>query len=503
MHLADYRISLAAAAIAFSLAQWGCDGNALTEPTGPTGAINFSREITLTDLEGALGTGIARVEVDLFSEGLVARRVLLARPEKTGEAEEIESQIIAIQTTDGDESVTLALGGLQIGFGGQTHFGAPDRDQLSFGAFVERVQASLAEGSEPRVRARREPPDAPQPPDVADFNAGSLVLLAESEHPALAVNVSGENLEVNANRQDGQPDAWLNIFGLRIELRVSDGVTELGSEEATTSDAVQFEGHVASVDLEASSFTFSDGSVVRAVDGTHIFEADVEHPLTSLAEVKAALENGLDVVAWGGGTLESVEPRVIVALELRFAVSGGGPEIIDFEGHVSSVNLEASTFTLTNGTIVSVVEGTTHLVTTGDGELLGSLAAAKEALDAGKDVVAWGAAEVQGNEPLTLLALEIRFLVTNPGPTVESFEGTVASVNLDLHQFTLSSGTVVRLTDGTQIQQAEQGQPLMSLEAVRDALESGSGVVAWGSGEVEGVEPLKLAATEVYFVLAQ
>lgn len=466
--------------------------------------IQLSREISLGDLQDALSTAAARLEIQMFEDGMVARRVVVRHAEALGDEERIESHVTAIEPFENEATLSLRLGGLTVGFHRESHLRGPGGDDLSFGAFVERIQGWLADGFQPVVVAERAPADLPQGPTDGSFFASSLRLFEEGDGPALDLNVDLDNLELNAARQDGEPDAWLNVLGLRIELRISDGVTELAAEDTEVSDEVQFEGLVSSVNLEGRSFTFSDGTVVRIVETTVI--ADGADFLASLEAVKMALEDGLQVVAWGVGVLESEEPRVISARELHFAIhggGGGGHDIVEFEGHVVSVDLEGSSFTLTNGTIVKIT-GETELIHTGEGQTLGSLQAAKDALDGGADVIAYGAGAVESAEPLVLIALEMRFVVVGGGAHTESFEGAIATVDLEGNgSFSLSSGIVVLMTAETQIKQAEQGQPLMSLAEVKSALDGGASVVAWGSGNVEGTEPLTIAALEVYFVQQQ
>jgi hypothetical protein len=174
---------------------------------------------------------------------------------------------------------------------------------------------------------------------------------------------------------------------------------------------------------------------------------------------------------------------------------------VSFEGYVTSVDFGTSSFTLKNGTVVVIAEHT-ELITVGDGELLGSLEEVQAALDAGDEVVAWGAGEVQSVEPLTIVACEMRFLL-KPASNYADFEGYVETVDLEgLGSFTLADGTVVLMVEATVIKQAEQGEPLMSLTAVQEALEGGNDVIAWGEGEQESAEPLTISALKVWFVLA-
>lgn len=496
----SWRPAVAALAL---LSLWSCDSADLTGLAGTGDPIQLSKELSLGELEQALQADVARLEIELFPQEAVARRVEVRSPEARSEDETVAGRVGAVSATETGGALTLLLGGLELTFDGETALFGPGGDDISAGSFIEQVQAALADGLEPAVIAKRPPPDAPQDAGVAFFLATEIRRLAEPEGWSIAINADGDNVEVNTAPQDGEPDGWIHVLGLTIELRISDGITEIVAEETEVDDVVEFEGHVSSVDVQAGTFTFSDGTLVRITDLTQILEADVEHPLTSLEQVQAALAEELDVVAWGGGILESEEPRVIAALELRFAVAGGEEEednTVEFEGHVSHVDIGASTFTLKNGTVLEITDATA-VVTTGEGELLGSLEEVAGALEAGKQIVAFGAAEVSGHEPLTLVALEMRFRVV---VHKEEFEGMVASVQLGEGTATLANGTTIQIApEVTEFKQAEQGESLLSLEAVYDAIEAGGSVVAWGHGEVESEEPLRITALEVYFVLSE
>jgi len=494
-----------AGTLTFGLALWGCEEALdLTGLDGSGDPINFSREMTLGELQDALTGGAARVELELIGDGLVARRVALTQSEAKHEEEEIESRVTGVEVIGNDGILTLMLGELRVTFDPETYFRVGD-DEMGFEAFVDRVQGILAEGHEPWVKAWRPAPEQPQAPDVSSFHARGIKVMEDGEEPEIEINIDVDNLAVNGDRQDGEPDGWINVLGLAVELRVSDGVTELVNKDADISDKVEFEGHVFSVDVTAGTFTFTDGTVVQVVDATEILETGKDVELLSLEAVHAALEEGLDVVTWGCGELESVEPRSIVAIKLWFAIHGDGgddgKDYVEFEGFVTSVNLTGQSFTLTNGTIVKITEHT-EIVAAGEGESLMSLEAVDATLQAGHQVIAWGAAEVESTEPLTLVACEMRFVLKDSGSSAEEFEGLVESVHEGEGIVILTDGTVVQLTDDTQIKQAEQGEPLMSLAAVQEALDQGHGVVAWGLGEVESTEPLTLVAIKVYFVIA-
>jgi len=491
----------AAALTCLALAGVAACGDDVTGPLATGEPIQLSREITLGELEAVLQSGTVRLEVELLPQEPIARRVEVRLAEAQSEDEAIAGHVATVTASENGGVVSLLLDGIDITFSAETALRGPGGDELGITEFAERVQGALNDGLEPALIAWRAPPDVPQDPDLNLFLATEIRLLEESEGWLLSVNADADNVELNTSGQDGQPDGWVHLLGQAVQLRVSDGVTEIVTEEMGVDDAVEFEGHVSSVNLEAETFTFSDGTLVRITELTQILEADVDQPLLTLQQVHAALGEGLDVVAWGGGTLESKEPRILEALELRFAVAGGeSDDILEFEGFVSQVDVGTSTFTLKNGTVVSITDPSV-VMTTGEGELLANLEQVAAALGDGKHVLAYGAAQVAGHEPLTLIALEMRFLVTVP--KVE-FEGMVATADPAAGTFTLTDGTIVRVVPGvTQIKEAEGGHSLPSLQAVADALDVGDDVVAWGHGEVESEEPLRVVALAVYFVLSQ
>jgi len=487
--------------LTFGLALWGCsEALDITGLDGSGDPISFSREMTLGELQDALASGAARVGVELIGDGNVAHHVVLGHAEEKHEEEEIESRIVDMEIVGEDGVLTLMLGGLQVTFDPETHFKAGDTE-MGWDGFIDHVEGILAEGYEPWVKAWRPAPEQPQAPDNPAFHARGLRIMEEGEEQEIDVNVDADNLALNSSREDGEPDGWINVLGLSIELRVSDGITEIGTQDVDLYDDGEFEGVVLSVDPEGGTFTFTDGTLVKVTDETMILETEFDTQLLDLWAVDAALEAGHKVVAWGGGELEGKEPCVILALELRFAIHGedGGKNYVDFEGYVTHVDLVNQSFTLTNGTIVKIT-GNTELITEGDERYLGSLEEVDAALEAGDQVIAWGAGEVEGVEPLTVVACEMRF---KRMVSYEDFEGVIESVNEGEMFFTLTNGTVVQLTEETMIKEAEQGQPLMTWAAVVEAVNNEQGVVAWGFGNIEAEEPLTIAAVKIWFVLAE
>ena len=368
--------------------------------------VQFSREITLPRFVEALGEGPRRIEVKLHRDGLVAREVEIEEDDDRSDDEKIESRVVGID--DGGGTVALRLGGLVIDFDDATEFRAENRTALTRAEFVARVEAALADGREPPVEVKRRAPAGPQDPDDASFLARELELDDEADEPEIEINVDADNLVVN---DAPPPDAWIAVLGLMIELRVSEGITELEEENDDDRGETDFEGLVTAVDLERDAFTLDDGTIVRLVAGTEIdFDADDEEELGSLQEVADAIAAGAFVEADGKGVVETVAPRVVIAIEVEFEIEDDFDDVpggAEFKGDVQAVDLVAATFTLGGGTIVRLTDAT---VIDEDGDLF-SLAAVAEALSGGRDVRAEGGGILEATDPRTIAARKVEFEV--------------------------------------------------------------------------------------------
>ena len=293
-------------------------------------SIQFSRTISLPDAQSLLQSGPTRVVVRAIPGMVVARRVEIETSEELARSEEIRSRISAISATADAGTVTLELGGLQVGFNSSTRFQPDDGDgdghaaPMSEGGdggttladFVARVQADLAAGRRPAVKARRTPPATPQAPDDATFLATELRLDQENDHPRISLNVTSANLVTSPTPP---PDAVLKVLGLSIELRVSDGTTTLRAENPEVDDEQEFEGMVQSVDQTANTVTLTDGTIIHIVSGTELEareDGDDEH-LASLADVQAALTAGRPVKAEGEGLVTGANPLTIDAVTIE------------------------------------------------------------------------------------------------------------------------------------------------------------------------------------------
>ena len=395
---------------AFLLGISGCDN----DPAGPNGSgltgggTQFSRDITLAELQDALLAGATRLEIELVPGSLTAREVEIERAEELLHKEEIESRITDI---DPAGTLTVELGGLEISFTSATRFRSEDEGELSETDFVQRVQDALAASGMPPVKAKRQPAAEPQDPDDATFVAEELRLDDEAKEPELEINVDEDNLlDPGADGCDASSLACLKVLGLVIALE--EGVTKLKQELEDAAGAVKFEGIVSEVDLASSTVTLTDGTVIRIVEGTEIeHHSGDDEKLSSLDEVARALDNRLIVEAEGEGVIESSDGPTIVAIEVEFEIEDDAHDIpgaVEFEGKVATVDVAGRTFTLANDTQVKLTDDTVIKM---DGDFL-DLDAVEQAVLAGQDVRAEGHATVESvGPPAVLEALTVKFEV--------------------------------------------------------------------------------------------
>jgi Domain of unknown function (DUF5666) len=412
---------LGPAAVVLAFLAAACD----TMTSGPGSAVTsqFSREATLPDVQNLLVTGPTRVEVSVIPGTLTARRVELEEPDQLTKPERVRGRVTAITSGTDTATLTLDLGGLQIALNGSTRLHPDDADDgqqsampatsddggnsMTLADFVTRIQAELAAGRNPAVRATRPAPAQPQAPDDGKFLAATLQLDEGNNHPRIELNIAAANLTTNATPP---PDAILKVLGVSLELRVSNGTTKLRVENQEAEGAEEFHGVVKSVDQTAKTVTLMDGTIIRIVAGTE-FEAregDVDDHLTSLADVQAALTAGKTVEAEGRGVVDTTSPLTIDAIRIEFEMEGEpmppAMMMAEFQDDVASVDVGASTFTLNNGTVVTVTADTKF-----DDHGLQTLQAVADSLAAHLRVRAQGVGKVTSAGPppaVTALFLE-------------------------------------------------------------------------------------------------
>jgi hypothetical protein len=398
--------------------------------SGPRSALpaQFSHDVSLPDVQNQLVTGPARVEVSVIPGTLIARRVQIEEPDQLTKPERVRSRVTAITAGTDTATLTLELGGLQIAVNASTRLHPDDGDvgehtmpamsddggsSMTLADFVARIQADLAAGKSPAVRATRQPPAQPQAPDDGSFLAATLQLDEGNNHPRIELNIAAANLTTNPTPP---PDAFLKLLGVSLELRVSDGTTKLRVEDQAAEGAVEFHGVVQSVDQTAQTVTLMDGTIIRIVAGTEFDarEGDEDDHLTSLADVQTALTAGKTVKAEGRGVVDTMSPLTIDAIQIEFEVEGEpmppAVMMVEFEDTVASVDVAGSTFTLGKGAVVTVTTQTKF-----DPEGLQTLQAVADTLAKGARVRAEGVGTLtSAGPPPAISALMVEFRAESP-----------------------------------------------------------------------------------------
>ena len=417
------RLAVAGAVVLFTFLVTACDNTS----SGPRSGlpVQFAHLVSLPDLQNQLVTGPARAEVSVIPGTLTARRVRIEEADQLTKPERVRSRVTAITSGTDTATLTLELGGLKIAVNGSTKLRPDDGDRghdpmpatsetggstMTLADFVARIQAEIAAGHNPAVRATRQPPAQPQAPDDGKFLAATLQLDEGNNHSTIQVNITGANLKKNATPP---PDATLKVLGVSLELRTSDGTTKLQVEDEDAEGAEEFHGVVKSVDVTAQTVTLMDGTIIHIVAGTEFEEnegAEDDH-LTALADVKAAVTAGKTVEAEGRGLVTSTNPLTLEAIRIEFEVEGQElpPPVMmeEFRGDVASVDVKAGTFTLAGGAGVVTVTSETHISTEG---AFHTLQEVSDALAAKKTVRAEGVGTVTAaGPPPAIKALFVKF----------------------------------------------------------------------------------------------
>jgi len=378
--------------------------------TGPAETSALSHEISSGELGQALATAPARVEIKLERGTLLAREVELKTSDEMTDEEYVRGQVTAVSASGGTGTLTFEIGDLAVTFTASARFREDDDSgDLTFDAFVTRIENALAAGIQPSVRAKRPPAAQPQAPDDATFAATDLRIRDRSESPKLELNVDADNFVAN---DAPPPEAWLHVLGLEIELR---STTEIEADDDDRDEA-EVKGIVASVDVAGGSVTLASGTVILVTDATS-FDDDGDHDgddehLTSLPAVQDALAAGQTVEAEAEGAEQSTNPLTILAHEVEFEIEddddGAQGQGFEFESTVQSADVGAGVLVLGNGATVRLTDAT---VISGLGDLL-TLQAVADAVAAGKLVRAEGRATVESaGPPATLVALTVKWEV--------------------------------------------------------------------------------------------
>ena len=440
----------------------------------------------------AASASAARVEVELVRSGgtWMAREVEVQTAADLSSLERIESRVTTIDATAG--RVILELGGLGLNLPSEARFVLDADREVSRDEFVSALVDLMATGATPGIEFVRSAVLPAQAPGEVTFAAELVRLNADGEDQVLDLNMDSRHFRTPAGG-GGQ----LTFLGL--ELAIDPASSSVVQRSGGQAGAQDIDGMAAAADEGAGSVTLEDGTVLRILPGTRI--KDGGDRLGSVAAVAAALGEGTPVEVDADAVLES--EGVFVAIKVSFdpeaSDSGDGSdgddsdeedeeeeeeeeedgeeeddeeEGVQFGGNVVSVDLEAGTFLMTTGKVLTVGEGTAF---DEEGDLL-TLEAMAGALAAGDQVMAEGRAEADADTGAWLV-LQVRVEASGEDG---SFGGRVASVDQEAGTFTLKSSKVLTISEETAF---DEDGDLTSLEAMEGAIAAGDVVTVEGEAE--------------------
>jgi hypothetical protein len=459
---------------------------ACSDVVAPGDSLLVQTGMSLEEL-GQQVTTPARVDVTLRDGGVVAARVAIKTGDELAADERLSGAITGL-TIDGDAAV-LTLGyGVQFTVDHEAELAGAGADALTFEQFVGRIGEALALGREPRVEAVRPPPAEPQAPHDPAFRAAAAHLTDDAVPARLVLNVDQDNL---LRVDPPPPDAILTLLGHQVEIRVSEGLTELILDRDQRHEFA-FEGVVREVGPDRGLVVLHHGDRdirLRVVDQTKLgLDGEVITSLDPIARARAA---GQTVCAAGEG-VQVPGQDALLAVVIRFHINPGPPEL-SFGGVVHMLDAEAGLLTLVEGPTVQI-GGDTRLSI--NGEPVESLQRIVGALGAGLTVHAFGEGVAQEGSDV-ILAGFIRFEVDDGVPRVE-FAGRVGAVDLEAGSFTIVEGPTIQVTDHTVF---ADGSAPATLGGVAEALGQGRAVYVAGAGELVAEAPRTIAASAVKFRL--
>ncbi len=270
------------------------------------------------------------------------------------------------------------------------------------------------------------------------------------------------------------------------------GLFQVNLDNGTVNDQKnEFEGRIKSVDVSGSIFTLASGLKVNVTEQTTV---SAKSDLFTLEAVRAALlTNPTNVRAKGEGNING---QVFRASEVEFELDDDNDDDnddLEFEQEVQAVDMDRNTFTLQNGTVIGVDNGT---VFESDGDYL-SLNDVANALNNEIKVIADGEARYIDSDILNYIAIEVEFEDGENDSEEEriNFDGNVESVNLSASTLTLDTGAVIRITGTTSI-----SGDMTTLQAVQNGLNAGQRIEADGKGkEDKDDQEIDLIALEIKF----
>ncbi|MFQ5704634.1 MAG: hypothetical protein ACE5HT_11495 [Gemmatimonadales bacterium] len=324
--------------------------------------------------------------------------------------------------------------------------------------------------------------------ETEKIRARVLSVAVSEDSAALSLDLNGIQINVNRNSRftRGDDEVGFSDFVDHLNAVVSEGNEPWVEVERPNPDAPQDPDDPTFVATAARMVDAADRAKIEInVDADNLIVNDAPPPDGWLKVLGAMFELR---VSTGETELEEKHREV---------------DKREFEDHVASVDVAAGSVTLADGTVLVLADDSEIVQGEADEDeddhRLGSLDAIAAALADGRDVVAFGAGVVQGEEPLTLLVIEVVFKLVPP--PMEEFEGIVESVNLDERSVQLVEGPKVIVASDDVIGSDDGG--LATLAAVAEALAAEQTVAVVGHGTVESKEPLVIVATEAHFEVEQ
>jgi hypothetical protein len=450
----------------------------------------FVEDIDGAGLETIVAAGSAELEIMLLDDGVTAGEVAV-RTEALRASESIQSRVASLD--EASDRLVLVLGEIGVTFQQETRFWVGDQ-AVSRETLVRLVREDIASGRQTPVVVERAALEQVQDPLDTTFVALDVVVGGDGT-ASLRMHAGRENVHRVSNPSAGEPDVWVKWLGRQVRMHLRDGRTHVTRHRHHYPRVVGFVGMVESIDLDARTLSLDDGTTVRVTGRTDIVRRGGH--ARNLRAAAEALEAGFRVRARGLGVTERDGGLLALRVALKLEATESEPVIVDFEGVVIDVRTEdvGTIVELANGTIVRV-RTTTELVAI-DEHSPASLDELAQALQDGREVIARGRGQVEGEQPLVLDALRIE--LQGEAPPVEeldSFLGTVDFVSFD-GSLVLTDGTVVVLTNSTLLTGADANSPATIAELLT-ALDQNRRVALRGEGTFDA----DLQVTAVWVELA-
>lgn len=317
-----------------------------------------------------------------------------------------------------------------------------------------------------------------------------------------------ETIDFSGFREGTLNSPQRNSFFVRKDTFLIDGVSEAsntllidgvhngqGNFEGTTDEGVQlerdYELEINFLNIEIDKPTVQENqSLVQGVNGTLTYELVVTKTRNGSSTTKT-IRGTIEMNGDGTALLRFERFQKLFQINLRDGDVRDQDD--EFEGKVTSVNLERSTFTLANGRVVRITDNT-EIDEEGD---LFNLEEVGRALEEGNRVEAEGEGFVDGD---IFVAEEVSFETDGDDDGDETdrirFEAFIHEVGVENGIVVLQDERVILVNDNTQI---DDDGDYESLAGVREALELGKLVVADGVGVETDGEDVTLVAKEIRF----